>query len=54
MKSNYQSRLAERDRPRVDMRRYEARVMVDELVQEAYRREEDKKLADFAEALILA
>lgn len=54
MKSNYQSRLAERDRPRVDMRRYEARVMVDELVQDAYRREENKKLADFAEALILA
>ncbi len=54
MKSNYQNRLAERDRPRVDMRRYKARVMVDELVQDAYRREEDKKLADFAEALILA
>lgn len=54
MKSNYQNRLAERDRPRVDMRRYEARVMVDELVQDAYKREEEKKLADFAEALILA
>ena len=54
MKSNYLNRLAECDRPRVDMRRYEARVMVDELVQDAYKREEEKKLADFAEALILA
>lgn len=54
MRSNYQNRLAERDRPRVDMRRYEARVMVDELVQDAYKREEEKKLADFAEAMILA
>ncbi len=54
MNSNFKNRIAERDRPRVDMRRYQARVMVDELVQDAYRREEDKKLADFAEALILA
>lgn len=43
MRSNYQNRLAERDRPRVDMRRYEARVMVDELVQDAYKRKEARR-----------
>ena len=54
MKSNFKNRIAERDRPRVTMHRYNARVMAEEMVQEAYRKEEDKRLADLEEVLILA
>ena len=45
MKSNFRNRIEERNRPRVTMHKFNARVMAEEAVQAAYRREEDKRLA---------
>ena len=54
MNSNFKNRIAERDRPRVTMRNFTARALADEAVQAAYKREEDKRLAELEEVLILA
>ncbi len=54
MRANFKNRIEERHRPRVTMHRFNARVMAEEMVQEAYRREEDKRLAELEEVLILA
>lgn len=54
MKSNFRNRIEERNRPRVTMHKFNARVMAEEAVQAAYRREEDKRLAELEEILILA
>lgn len=54
MNSNFKNRMAERDRPRVTMRNFQTRALADAAVQEAYRREEDKRLAELEEVLILA
>lgn len=54
MNSNFKNRMAERDRPRVTMRNFQARALADAAVQEAYRREEDKRLVELEEVLLLA
>ena len=54
MNSNFKNRIAERNRPRVTMHKFNARAMAEEAVQEAYRKEEDKRLAELEEVLILA